>query len=71
MDNYPWFVCELVQNFGPHDPVSNAKEQIFNHIMKDGQKIRKYIIDFNRYASQLEGFGKGALQVLFYHGLPD
>jgi hypothetical protein len=71
MDNYPRFVRELERNFGPHDPVGDAEEQIFNHVMKDGHKIGKYIIDFNRYASQLEGFGEGALRALFYRGLPD
>ncbi|KAG6326092.1 hypothetical protein ID866_12997 [Astraeus odoratus] len=33
--------------------------------------INKYVIDFNRLASQVRGYGDGALCHYFYSGLPD
>ncbi|KAG6326266.1 hypothetical protein ID866_12823 [Astraeus odoratus] len=35
-DDYSEFVIELTTNFGPHDPVSDAKHQLNNLLMKDG-----------------------------------
>ena len=39
--------------------------------MKDRQRINKYIMEFNRIASQIRGYGEGALWHYFYNGLPD
>ena len=39
--------------------------------MKDGQWINKYIVEFNRIASQIQGYGEGALRHHFYNGLPN
>jgi hypothetical protein len=39
--------------------------------MKDGQRINKYVVEFNRIASQVRGYGEGALRHHFYNGLPD
>jgi len=47
MDNYIQFVSELKSNFGPHDPVGDAEHQLDNLSMKEGQKINKYVVEFN------------------------
>src|SRR6201981_3407122 len=39
--------------------------------MLDNQKITKYVVEFNRYASQVHGYGEGALRHHFYNGLPE
>ncbi|KAG6326830.1 hypothetical protein ID866_12259, partial [Astraeus odoratus] len=70
-DNYSEFVIELTTNFGPHDPVSDAKHQLDNLSMKDGSHINKYIVEFNRLATQGHGYGEGALHHMFYNRLPD
>ncbi|KAG6327263.1 hypothetical protein ID866_11826, partial [Astraeus odoratus] len=70
-DDYSEFVIELTTNFGPHDPVGNAKHQLNNLLMKDGSQINKYIIEFNCLATQVCGYGEGALHHMFYNGLPD
>jgi hypothetical protein len=70
-DDYSEFVSELAKNFGPHDVVADAEHQLANLSMKDGQRINKYIVEFNRNASQVRGYGEGALRHHFYYGLPD
>ncbi|KAG6326426.1 hypothetical protein ID866_12663, partial [Astraeus odoratus] len=70
-DDYSEFVIKLTTNFGPHDPVSDAEHQLDNLSMKDGSQINKYIIEFNRLATQVCGYGEGALRHMFYNGLPD
>ncbi|KAG6327053.1 hypothetical protein ID866_12036 [Astraeus odoratus] len=70
-DNYSEFVIELTTNFGPHDPVSNAEHQLNNLLMKDSSHINKYIIEFNHLATQVHGYGEGALHHMFYNGLPN
>ena len=71
MDNYHQFISELKSNFGPHDPVGDAEHQLDNLSMKEGQKINKYVIEFNRLAGQVCGYGNGALRHIFYSSLPD
>ncbi|KIM69866.1 hypothetical protein SCLCIDRAFT_18904 [Scleroderma citrinum Foug A] len=39
--------------------------------MKDGHQVTQYIVDFNWLASQVQGYGDGALWHFFYTGLPD
>ena len=70
-DDWERFVEELRKNFGSHNPARDAEHQLKSLVMKDNHRINKYIIEFNRYASQLHGYGEGALQSLFYDGLPD
>ena len=41
-DDFKEFVLELQTNFGPHDPVGDAKHQLDHLSMKDGQQINKY-----------------------------
>ncbi|KAG6326010.1 hypothetical protein ID866_13079, partial [Astraeus odoratus] len=70
-DDYSEFVIKLTTNFGPHNPVGNAKHQLDNLSMKDGSRINKYIVEFNRLTTQVCGYGEGALHHMFYNGLPD
>ncbi|KAG6325814.1 hypothetical protein ID866_13275, partial [Astraeus odoratus] len=70
-DDYSEFVIKLTTNFGPHDPVGNAEHQLDNLSMKDGSCINKYIVEFNRLATQVRGYGEGALHHMFYNRLPD
>jgi hypothetical protein len=69
-DNYELFSQELQTNFGPHDPKGNAETDIENLVMKDEQRIAKYIVNFNRLATQT-GWDPVALRHAFYRGLPD
>ena len=71
MDNYRQFILELQTNFGPHDPVRDAEHQLDHLTMTDGQRITKYIVEFNHIASQIQGYGEGALWHHFYNGLPN
>ncbi|KAG6326733.1 hypothetical protein ID866_12356, partial [Astraeus odoratus] len=70
-NNYSEFVIELTTNFGPHNPVGDAEHQLDNLSMKDGSRINKYIVEFNHLATQVHGYGEGALCHMFYNGLPD
>ena len=69
MDNYHQFVSKLKSNFGPHDPVRDAEHQLDNLSMKEGQKINKYVVEFNHLARQVHGYGDGTLCHIFYSGL--
>ena len=71
MDSYHQFVSELKSNFGLHDPVGDTEHQLDNLSMKEGQKINKYVIEFNRLAGQVHSYDDGALHHIFYSGLPD
>ena len=71
MDSYHQFISELKSNFSLHDPVGDAEHQLDNLSMKEGQKINKYVVEFNRLAGQVCGYGDGALRHIFYSGLPD
>ncbi|KAG6329489.1 hypothetical protein ID866_9599 [Astraeus odoratus] len=57
--------------FSPHNLVTDAKNQLDHLQMKDGQHINKYAVEFNRLASQVHGYGDGALYHYFYSSLPD
>ncbi|KAG6326221.1 hypothetical protein ID866_12868 [Astraeus odoratus] len=70
-DDYSEFVIELTTNFGPHNPVGDAEHQLDNLLMKDSSQINKYIVEFNCLATQVHGYGEGALCHMFYNGLPD
>jgi len=71
MDSWVHFVAELQSTFGPHDPVADAEHQLEHLRMKDSYRVTRYIVDFNRLASQVQDYGDGALRRLFYSGLPD
>jgi len=71
MDSWVHFVAELQSTFGPHDPIADAEHQLEHLQMKDAHRVMRYIVDFNRLASQVQDYGDGALRRLFYSGLPD
>jgi hypothetical protein len=70
MDNYFKFMLELQTNFGPHDPSGDAEMQLEQLNMHEGQCINKYIVEFQRLASQVCRWGDRALCHQFYNGLP-
>jgi hypothetical protein len=70
MDDYSEFMLELQTNFRPHDPSGDAEMQLKQLNMCKGQCINKYIVKFQRLASQVHGWGDGALHHQFYNGLP-
>ena len=55
MDNFKEFILKLQTNFRPHDPVRDAEHWLDHLSMKDSQRITKYVIEFNRIASQIRG----------------
>ena len=71
MDNWIAFVTELQSTFGPHNPVTDVEHQLNLLQMKDSHCVTQYIVNFNRLASQIRGYGDGALWHYFYSGLPD
>ena len=71
MDHWEYFLYELQTNFGPHDPVADAKAQLEWLQMCDGQRITKYIVEWNHLASQVWDWGHGALCRSFYNRLLD
>jgi len=70
VDSYADFMAELQENFGPHDPAGDAEMQLEQLHMRDSQRINKYIVEFQRLATQVRGWGDGALRRQFYNGLP-
>ncbi|KAG6327533.1 hypothetical protein ID866_11556 [Astraeus odoratus] len=71
MDNWKEFIIELQSTFSPHNLVTDAENQLDHLQMKDSQCINKYVVEFNRLASQVHGYGDRALHHYFYSGLPD
>ena len=71
MDHWEYFLYELQTNFGPHDPIADAEAQLEQLQMRNGQRITKYIVEWNRLASQVQDWSHGALHRSFYNGLPD
>ena len=71
MDNYHQFISELKSNFSLHNPVGDMEHQLDNLCMKEGQKINKYIIEFNHLTGLVCGYSNGTLHHIFYSGLLD
>jgi len=71
MESWVHFIAELQSTFGPHDPITDAEHQLEHLRMKDAHRVTRYIVDFNRLASQVQDYGDGMLHCLFYSGLPD
>src|SRR3979490_2070229 len=69
LDDYPYFISKLKDNFGPHDPVGEAEANLKNLRMRDNQRVTKYVVEFNRLATRIE-WGDAALRRQFYNGLP-
>jgi hypothetical protein len=70
MDNYSKLMLELQTNFRPHDPSGDAEMQLEQLNMREGQRINKYVVEFQRLASQVHRWGDGALHHQFYNRLP-
>ncbi|KAG6327671.1 hypothetical protein ID866_11418 [Astraeus odoratus] len=71
MDDWTEFIIKLQSTFGPHNPVANTENQLDHLQMKENQCINKYVVEFNWLASQVRGYGDGALRHQFYSGLPN
>ena len=68
MWDYPAFLSELEDNFGPHDPVGDAKKSLHGLTMKKGTHIVKYNVDFWELTSQVS-WNEAALHDWYFHGL--
>ena len=62
MTSWREVVIKLQTTFSPHDPIANAKHQLDHLRMKDTHCINCYVGNFNRIASQVQGYGDGALR---------
>ena len=71
MDSWVHFIAELQSTFKPHDPITDAEHQLEHLQMKDAHHVTRYIVDFNRVASQVQDYGDGTLHRLFYSRLLD
>jgi Ty3 transposon capsid-like protein/Zinc knuckle len=67
---YDLFLRELRTNFGPHDPVGDAEDEIDNLRMKESHKVTKYNVTFNQLAAVV-GWDDRSLFRQYYKGLPD
>ncbi|KIN95467.1 hypothetical protein M404DRAFT_34102 [Pisolithus tinctorius Marx 270] len=54
MDSWRKFVIELQLTFSPHDLVAEAKNQLNHLTMKETHHINKYMVEFNRLATQVQ-----------------
>jgi hypothetical protein len=68
--NYDLFVQELSLNFGPFQPIAEAESNLENLRMRDGDRIQRFLVLFNRNAIQCQ-WGERALAYTFYKALPD
>ncbi|KIO00865.1 hypothetical protein M404DRAFT_29259 [Pisolithus tinctorius Marx 270] len=71
MDSWHEFVIKLQLTFGRHDPVAEAKNQLDHLTMKETHCINKYMVEFNRLATQVQGYSNRALHHFFYASLPN
>ena len=67
--NFPLFIRELSIHFGPHDPVGDAEDNLWQCRMKSSDKISTYLLAFDTYAA-ITGWDDRALRHQFYEGLP-
>lgn len=68
-NNFPLFLQELQDTFGPDDPVGEAEDQLRNLRMQHSDHMSTYMVSFNRLAA-FTGWGMPALRYQFYEGLP-
>ena len=68
MWDFDTFILELESNFGPHDPISDAKNLLTNLTMKKNSKILKYNVDFWKLTTQ-SSWNKSALVTGYFSGL--
>ena len=69
LNDFSEFRDELTTNFGPHDAVGDAEDELEALKMRDNQRITKYNSLFNRYAALVD-WGHSALRHQYYKGLP-
>jgi hypothetical protein len=69
LNDYAEFREELTSNFGPHDVVGDAEDELEGLRMRENQRITKYLTQFNRLAALVD-WGPAALRHQFYKGLP-
>ena len=69
LNDYAEFREELTSNFGPHDVVGDAEDELEGLKMRENQHITKYLTQFNRLAALVD-WGPAALRHQFYKGLP-
>jgi hypothetical protein len=65
LSDYEEFVSELKVNFGPYDPEGEAETELENLRMRDGQRISKYFVEFNRLAARTQ-WGEATLKNRLY-----
>jgi hypothetical protein len=68
--NWTLFVQELATNFGPHDPIGDARAALETMVMKPGDRIATYQLDFDNVAI-MTGYNEPALTRAYYRGLPN
>ncbi|SJL14287.1 uncharacterized protein ARMOST_17743 [Armillaria ostoyae] len=66
--SYAAFLDELRTNFGPFDAIGDAEDALEHLRMRNGDRIMKYMVQFNQYASQVS-YGDNSLRHAFYRGL--
>ena len=66
--NWDLFCTELESNFGPFDPVREAKAKIKTLVMAEGSHSTTYFMEFNHLASRIQ-WGDHALLQQAYKGL--
>ena len=70
LHDFPAFVQELTDHFGPYDFRGDAETALNNLVMKDHHHVTKYIVDFNKLASRTD-WNEPALRDRFFRGLPN
>ena len=68
--NWALFVQELATNFGPHDPIGDARTALETMTMKPGDRIATYQLEFDNVAV-MTGYNEAALHRAYYQGLPN
>jgi hypothetical protein len=63
------FVRQLKSNFGPMDPTGDAEMELTQLRMKDGQRITKFNVEFNRLTAICK-WGDAPLCHVYYSALP-
>ncbi len=66
--SYAAFLEELRTNFGPFDAIRDTEDALEHLRMHDRDRIMKYMVQFNQYASQV-GYSDNSLRHAFYCGL--
>jgi hypothetical protein len=69
LNNYTLFTQQLERNFGPYDAEGEAENAIDNLVMKDSQRIAKYVVEFYRLAAEIS-WDDASLRRRFYKNLP-